>query len=58
MKVYIYKENHWDYSDTLGVLSEAAKLRERNRLIEEAKKKRRRKSGTKKCLNASWKFSN
>lgn len=40
MKVYIYKENHWDYSDTLGVLSEAAMLRERNRLIEEAKKKR------------------
>ena len=40
MKVYLYKENHWDYSDTLGILSEAAMLREKARLIEEAKKKR------------------
>lgn len=40
MKVYLYKEIHWDYSDTLGVLSEAAMLREKARLVEEAKKKR------------------
>ena len=40
MKVYIYKEIHWDYSDTIGVLSEAAMLREKARLVEEAKKKR------------------
>jgi hypothetical protein len=40
MKVYLYKEIHWDYSDTLGVLSEAAMLREKTRLVEEAKKKR------------------
>lgn len=40
MKVYIYKRIYWDYSDTLGVLSEAAMLREKERLVEEAKKKR------------------
>lgn len=40
MKVYIYKEIHWEYSDILDVLSEAAMLREKARLIEEAKKKR------------------
>ena len=40
MKVYIYKEIHWDYSDILDVLSEAAMLREKARLIKEAKKKR------------------
>ena len=40
MKVYLYKEDHWDYSNTLGVLSEAAMLREKTRLVEEAKKKR------------------
>lgn len=40
MKVYLYKEIHWDYSDTLGILSEAAMLREKARLVEEAKKKR------------------
>lgn len=40
MKVYVYKEIHWDYSDTIGVLSESAMLREKARLVEEAKKKR------------------
>jgi hypothetical protein len=40
MKVYLYKEIHWDYSNILGVLSEAAMLREKARLVEEAKKKR------------------
>ena len=40
MKVYLYKEIHWEYSDILGVLSESAMLREKARLVEEAKKKR------------------
>lgn len=40
MKVYIYKKIYWDYSDILGVLSEAAMLREKEKLIKEAKKKR------------------
>ena len=40
MKVYLYKEIHWEYSDILGVLSESAMLREKTRLVEEAKKKR------------------
>ena len=40
MKVYLYKKIHWEYSDILGVLSESAMLREKARLVEEAKKKR------------------
>ena len=40
MKVYLYKEIDWEYSNILGVLSESAMLREKTRLVEEAKKKR------------------
>ena len=40
MKVYIYKRISRDYSDIFGVLSEAAMLREKERLVKEAKKKR------------------
>lgn len=36
MKVYIYKKEHWDYTETLGVYSEAGMLREKQRLLEEA----------------------
>jgi hypothetical protein len=40
MKVYIYKKEHWDYTETLGVYSEAGMLREKQRLLEEASKLR------------------
>ena len=40
MKVYIYKQEHWDYTETLGVYSEAGMLREKQRLLEEAGKQR------------------
>lgn len=40
MKVYVYKEIHWDYSDTLGVFSESAMLREKQRLLGECAMKR------------------
>lgn len=36
MKVYIYKKEHWDYTETLGVYSETGMLREKQRLLEEA----------------------
>ena len=36
MKVYIYKKSYWDYTETLGVYSEAGMLREKQRLLEEA----------------------
>ena len=40
MKVYLYKKEHWDYTETLGVYSEAGMLREKQRLLEEADKQR------------------
>lgn len=40
MKVYIYKQEHWDYTETLGVYSETGMLREKQRLLEEAGKRR------------------
>jgi hypothetical protein len=40
MKVYLYKKEHWDYTETLGVYSEAGMLREKQRLLEEAGKQR------------------
>ena len=40
MKVYIYKQEHWDYTETLGVYSETGMLREKQRLLEEADKRR------------------
>ena len=40
MKVYIYKKEHWEYTETLGVYSEAGMLREKQRLLEEAGKQR------------------
>ena len=40
MKVYIYKQEHWEYTETLGVYSEAGMLREKQRLLEEASKQR------------------
>ena len=40
MKVYIYKKEHWEYTETLGVYSEAGMLREKQRLLEEAGKLR------------------
>ena len=40
MKVYLYKKEHWDYTETLGVYSEAGMLREKQRLFEEADKQR------------------
>ena len=40
MKVYIYKKEHWDYTETLGVYSETGMLREKQRLLEEADKRR------------------
>ena len=40
MKVYIYKQEHWDYTETLGVYSEAGMLREKQRLLEEAGQQR------------------
>ena len=36
MKVYLYKKEHWDYTEILGVYSEAGMLREKQRLLEEA----------------------
>ena len=36
MKVYIYKEEHWEYTETLGVYSEVGMQREKQRLLEEA----------------------
>ena len=40
MKVYLYKKEHWEYTETLGVYSEAGMLREKQRLLEEAGKQR------------------
>ena len=40
MKVYLYKKEHWEYTETLGVYSEAGMLREKQRLFEEADKQR------------------
>lgn len=40
MKVYLYKKEHWDYTEILGVYSEAGMLREKQRLLEEAGKQR------------------
>lgn len=40
MKVYIYKKEYWEYTETLGVYSEAGMLREKQRLLEEAGKQR------------------
>ena len=40
MKVYIYKKEHWEYTETLGVYSEAGMLREKQRLLDEAIAKR------------------
>ena len=40
MKVYIYKKEHWEHTETLGVYSEAGMLREKQRLLEEATKQR------------------
>lgn len=40
MKVYIYKKEHWEYTETLGLYSEAGMLREKQRLLEEAGKLR------------------
>lgn len=40
MKVYIYKQEHWEYTETLGVYSEAGMLREKQRLLDEATTKR------------------
>ena len=36
MKVYIYKKEHWDYAETLGVYSEAGMLRVKQKLLEES----------------------
>lgn len=40
MKVYIYKREHWEYTETLGVYTETGMLREKQRLLEEAASKR------------------
>lgn len=40
MKVYIYKQEHWEYTETLGVYSETGMMREKQRLLEEAGKQR------------------
>lgn len=40
MKVYIYKKDHWEYTEILGVYSETGMLREKQRLLEEAASKR------------------
>ena len=40
MKVYIYEEQDWEYTKTLGVYSEAGMLREKQRLLEEADRRR------------------
>lgn len=40
MKVYLYKEEHWEYTKILGVYSEAGVLREKQRLLEEAGRQR------------------
>ena len=40
MKVYIYKQEHWEYTETLGVYSEAGMLREKQKLLDEAIAKR------------------
>lgn len=40
MKVYIYKREHWEYTETLGVYTETGMLREKQRLLEEAALKR------------------
>ena len=40
MKVYIYKKEHWEYTETLGVYSEAGMLREKQKLLDEAIAKR------------------
>ena len=40
MKVYLYKKEYWEYTETLGVYSEAGMLREKQRLLEEATKQR------------------
>lgn len=40
MKVYIYKEQDWECTKILGVYSEAGMLREKQRLLEEADRRR------------------
>jgi flagellar biosynthesis GTPase FlhF len=40
MKVYIYKKEHWEYTEILGVYAETGMLREKQRLLEEAASKR------------------
>jgi hypothetical protein len=36
MKVYIYKKEHWDYTETLGIYSEVGMLREKQILLDKA----------------------
>lgn len=40
MKVYLYKEEHWDFTEILGVYFETGMLREKQRLLEEADRQR------------------